>query len=284
MKDILRTLLHVKEYLKPKLFLQNDNRTKENENKYLCALAHLLVEEGIFEEVIFNFHPVGHTHEDIDQLFSSVDHYLRVRDTCTVNDLMTCLLEIRRRGRPENLYAEEFNAVRNFKTVIQDHFPRNFRGQTKPHSFRFRKSKGITQMHFRLHAGEAWCPNEHDIQYMRECLGPDLGYVCLQTTPALNAFGVLVPPDWNAAGLEVVRASIQKDGCPHHRGLCLKTKSTLGVCFLQTLSNPWVSRPFGKVLKSGRKMAAGSYEADHPVDEDWAPLILQFSAKGVFVK
>ncbi|CAG0899621.1 unnamed protein product [Darwinula stevensoni] len=71
------------------------------------------------------------------------------------------------------------------------------------------KSKGITQMHIRMPAGEAWCPNEHDIQYIREILGPDLGYVCLQTTPALNAFDVLVPPDWNAAELEVVRASIQ---------------------------------------------------------------------------
>ncbi|CAG0892322.1 unnamed protein product [Darwinula stevensoni] len=45
-----------------------------------------------------------------------------------------------------------------------------------------------------------------------------------------------------------------------------------------------VSRPFGKVLKSGRKMAAGSYEADRPMDEDWAPLILRFCAKGVLVK
>ncbi|CAG0901998.1 unnamed protein product [Darwinula stevensoni] len=59
-------------------------------------------------------------------------------------DLMTCLQEIRR-GRPENLHAEELNVVHNSKT----------------------------------------------------------------TTPVLNPFGVLVPPDWNAAGLEVVRVSIQ---------------------------------------------------------------------------
>ncbi|CAG0896668.1 unnamed protein product [Darwinula stevensoni] len=205
---ILRTLLRMKEDLKPKLFLQMDNCTRENKNKYLCALAHLLVEEGIFDEVLFNFHPVGHTHEDIDQLFSSVNHYLRVRDTCTVNDLMTCLGEIKGRGRPQHLQAEELDVVHNFKGVIQNHFPRHFRGQTKPHSFRFRKSSGITQMHVRMHAGEAWCPNEHDNQYVRECLGPDLGYICLQTTPELHVFCVLVPPDWNSAGLELVKASI----------------------------------------------------------------------------
>ncbi|CAG0899464.1 unnamed protein product [Darwinula stevensoni] len=268
-----------------------------------------------------------------------------------IEDLMTCLQEIKR-GRPENLHAEELNVVHNFKTVIQDHFPRHFRGQTKPHSFRFRKSKGITQMHIRLHAGEAWCPNEHDIQYIRECLGPDLGYVCLQTTPVLNACGVLVPPDWNAAGLEVVRASIQNyflemsedkvhawhvfspdtqqsmepvlyllklrdynntsteqpaGITPTMQSYLANIKSQmlgplqepiivsigsqrLGICAGTSDLHPGmlavvyaeektVSRPFGKVLKSGRKMAAGSYEADRPMDEDWAPLILQFCAK-----
>ncbi|CAG0892218.1 unnamed protein product [Darwinula stevensoni] len=216
---ILRTLLHVKEYLKPKLFLQMDNSTRENKNKYLCALAHLLVEEGIFEEVVFNFHPVGHTHEDIDQLFSSVNHYLRVRDTCTVNDLMTCLQEIRRRGRPENLHAEELNAVHNFKTVIQDHFPRHFRGPNLIHSdsgnpkeshkctFDCMLEKPGAPMSMIFNTSGSALAQTLDMYVYRSIVVEV--FLRLGTTPALNAFGVLVPPDWNAAGLEVVRASIQ---------------------------------------------------------------------------
>lgn len=48
---ILRSLLHVKMDLKNKLFLQMDNCARENKNKFICALAYLLVETGIFEEV-----------------------------------------------------------------------------------------------------------------------------------------------------------------------------------------------------------------------------------------
>jgi hypothetical protein len=48
---ILRSLLLVKMDLKNKLFLQMDNCARENKNKFICALAHLLVETGVFEEV-----------------------------------------------------------------------------------------------------------------------------------------------------------------------------------------------------------------------------------------
>ncbi|CAG0902101.1 unnamed protein product [Darwinula stevensoni] len=47
---ILRSLLHVRHDLKSKLFLQMDNCARENKNKYICALAHMLVETGIFKE------------------------------------------------------------------------------------------------------------------------------------------------------------------------------------------------------------------------------------------
>ena len=49
---ILRSLVYVRYHLKSKLFLQMDNCARENKNKYICALAHLLVETGIFKEII----------------------------------------------------------------------------------------------------------------------------------------------------------------------------------------------------------------------------------------
>ena len=62
------------------LFLQLDNCSKQNKSQYLIAYLGLLVGWGVFDEVILCFLPVGHTHEDIDQLFSRIAIFLRKND------------------------------------------------------------------------------------------------------------------------------------------------------------------------------------------------------------
>ena len=59
------------------LMLQLDNTTKQNKGQFLYGFLALLVEKGIFETVVVSFLPVGHTHEDIDQLFSRISVWLR---------------------------------------------------------------------------------------------------------------------------------------------------------------------------------------------------------------
>ena len=49
-----------------------------------------LVESKIFTEVIVNHLPVGHTHEDIDQLFSRLAVYLRFNDAMSRAALTEC--------------------------------------------------------------------------------------------------------------------------------------------------------------------------------------------------
>ena len=80
------------------------------------------------------------------------------------------------------LQTEEIDAVHNFKSVIEPHLPRHFKGQSKPLGFRFMKLSGSTQMFVRKHAAEEWCPNKSDVQYEEKCLGPDLGYLCLKVS------------------------------------------------------------------------------------------------------
>ena len=75
--------------LPPVLYVQMDNTSRENKNKYVMGYFAYLVEAGIFRKVaiqfIMSFHdlfffpqirlnflPVGHTHEDVDQLFSRI--------------------------------------------------------------------------------------------------------------------------------------------------------------------------------------------------------------------
>ena len=63
------------------LFLQADNCAGENKNRYLMGYLSWLVHQGAFDHIYFNFLPVGHTHEDIDQLFSNL-HKIRMQGTC----------------------------------------------------------------------------------------------------------------------------------------------------------------------------------------------------------
>ena len=56
--------------LPPVLYLQLDNTAKQCKSHYLFGFLGLLIKEDVFEKIIVSFLPVGHTHEDIDQLFS----------------------------------------------------------------------------------------------------------------------------------------------------------------------------------------------------------------------
>ena len=56
--------------LPPILYIQVDNCARENKNQYLFAYLGLLVDWNVFKKIELNYLPVGHTHEDIDQMFS----------------------------------------------------------------------------------------------------------------------------------------------------------------------------------------------------------------------
>ncbi|XP_062621696.1 uncharacterized protein LOC134283269 [Saccostrea cucullata] len=54
------------------LYLQMDNCARENKNRYLLAFFCFLVEVGLFRKIKISFLMVGHTHEDVDQVFSKL--------------------------------------------------------------------------------------------------------------------------------------------------------------------------------------------------------------------
>jgi hypothetical protein len=55
----------------PVLWLQLDNTARENKNKWMFAFLSWLVHLGWFLEVVVSFLPCGHTHVDVDQMFST---------------------------------------------------------------------------------------------------------------------------------------------------------------------------------------------------------------------
>jgi hypothetical protein len=52
------------------LYLQLDNTPCKNKNKFVIAYLHMLVKRGVFRKIKVGFLVVGHTHDQIDQMFS----------------------------------------------------------------------------------------------------------------------------------------------------------------------------------------------------------------------
>ena len=73
------------------LYLQADNCYRESKNKFMLGFCELLVQLNIFREVHLSFLLVGHTHEDIDAMFSKIANTLRRTDAETMTDLITLM-------------------------------------------------------------------------------------------------------------------------------------------------------------------------------------------------
>ena len=63
--------------LPPVLFLQLDNTSRQCKGRFLMGYLGYLVQQKVFSKIVLSFLPVGHTHEDIDQLFSRISVALR---------------------------------------------------------------------------------------------------------------------------------------------------------------------------------------------------------------
>mgnify|MGYP001568344885 CR=1 FL=1 len=64
-----------------------DNCGRENKNQYVLAYLAYLVKQRMFSEVELSFLPVGHTHEDVDQMFSKFSAYFRGHNCLTINQM-----------------------------------------------------------------------------------------------------------------------------------------------------------------------------------------------------
>jgi hypothetical protein len=91
--DVLQRVLkeleerHPGKRLPRKLYVQMDNCVRENKNKYVLGYLSWLVQRGVFEEIQLSFLPVGHTHEDIDQMFSRIAKQLRSNNAVDLEQL-----------------------------------------------------------------------------------------------------------------------------------------------------------------------------------------------------
>ena len=83
------------------LFIQLDNVYRENKNVHLYRFLSYLVEMKIFERIEVSYLPVGHTHNDVDQIFSTISKRLFKSKALTLNDLFKKILESNKEVRSQ---------------------------------------------------------------------------------------------------------------------------------------------------------------------------------------
>ena len=100
--------------------LQMDNCGRENKNNSLCRLAGILTGSGRCYRMQLNFLESGHSHEDIDQYFSSLSNLIESRREIHTPDQFVAVLDrfmqdASIRPHEESRFVYKVDAVRDWK-------------------------------------------------------------------------------------------------------------------------------------------------------------------------
>ena len=128
----------------PILLLQLDNTNKTNKGRTLFAFLYLLVHYGVLSKVVLTFLPTGHTHEDIDQLFSRIAEHLRRNDALTRSGLEQVIREsLRYNKKPLNVVPLQTAANISgwFGGMSTSDRPKKVLGVMQYRHFRIKKDK-----------------------------------------------------------------------------------------------------------------------------------------------
>ncbi|XP_061171052.1 uncharacterized protein LOC133180592 [Saccostrea echinata] len=128
---LLSVLYSMKDSLPDTLYIQMDNCARENKNRYLLGFMCYLVEIGLFRKIKISFLMVGHTHEDIDQVFSKFSHWLGRHAAMTLMKLMNGFEACYTPG-PHSIKT---NRVYNITEWITP-FLNTIKNHSKPHVFK----------------------------------------------------------------------------------------------------------------------------------------------------
>eukprot|EP00731_Ephydatia_muelleri_P038423 Em0757g1a len=160
--SILNNINRKEHRLPDTLYLQMDNCSRENKNKYVYGVLGYLVLKGIFRKVRLSFLPVGHTHEDIDQMFSRFSSYLNKNDAVTPGELMEAL---RKSYSPEpDVHVLEQSEVFDFKAWIEPHLE-EMHNHVAPKHFIFKLVDGSLVFKYKYWATDPkWEPYNSSIQ------------------------------------------------------------------------------------------------------------------------
>ena len=102
--------------LPPVLYVQLDNTSRENKNKFTMAYFNMLVEKGIFKKIKIGFLVVGHTHDQIDQMFSRFSVKLNRQRAFRLDSLKEIIVDSYT-PKPEIIFVDQ---VADFKKFVSN--------------------------------------------------------------------------------------------------------------------------------------------------------------------
>lgn len=117
-----------------------DNCFRENKNKDVFAFAHYLIEKNIFKKIKIGFLMKGHTHEDIDQYFSTISTTAKRADIINISDLISI---IKGSNKKQNVVVKELDYLFDIKSWQAPHIE-IIQGHSEPHLFKLEKVDGRT--------------------------------------------------------------------------------------------------------------------------------------------
>lgn len=144
------------------LYLQLDNTTAENKNKYVFAYLTSLVQKGVFREIYVNFLPVGHTHEDIDQFFSQFAHRMRTVDCFTYDDAVKILQKCHDPSHQVLEETEYLFALHDWRSWLATQLNEAYQGfLSTAYHFRLKKQEelDVVQCHYQIYSYHVSGPN-----------------------------------------------------------------------------------------------------------------------------
>jgi len=106
------------------LYVQLDNTSRENKNKYTMAYFNMLVQKKIFKKIKIGFLLVGHTHDQIDQMFSRISTKLNKQRAFRLESLEEIIIHSYK-PRPEIIFVHD---VADFKKFVSDKNQPNLEG------------------------------------------------------------------------------------------------------------------------------------------------------------
>jgi hypothetical protein len=142
---VLVEILETEGKLPDKLYVQLDNTTRQCKNRFVVGYLAYLVECGVFKKIVLSFLPKGHTHEDIDQMFSRYAIALRRSTVWSRQDLEQVLVEAwaDNEGRP--VRVRHMDSVTNMSDWLEKYVPKEqYKGITGFHQFKiWRRLSGV---------------------------------------------------------------------------------------------------------------------------------------------
>lgn len=145
------------------LYLQLDNTTKQCKSQYIMGYMALLVAWRMFQETMGSFLMVGHTHEDIDQMFSRIGVWLRKNNATSRIGFREAILRAFQGKWEGKVVAGDIESAANVSHFLDDYLApmgatESREGITKFHQFKFSRLGELVIMRVREWSGNADAP------------------------------------------------------------------------------------------------------------------------------